>query len=161
MPAVKKLFQESVCILLGILLHDGLHPASQWDGSSISASSHVVQMVEHGYRAVETFGDSLFLLDRYLLSAPALKRLAELNSSGMPHMDIVTKAKISCTAYELLPKRKPGRGRPAKKGAAAKLRELIATATGQFRETTETLYGRKETVRYYSTDLLWGQRLWR
>ena len=101
------------------------------------------------------------LLDRYLLSAPALKRLAELNSSGMPHMDIVTKAKISCTAYELLPKRKPGRGRPAKKGAAAKLRELIATATGQFRETTETLYGRQETVRSYSTDLLWGQRLWR
>ena len=130
MPGVKKLFQESensakpeyihghmfgglgilagsignwACIPLSIRLHDGLQAAREWKGASISAASHVVQMVEDAYQAALTFGDSLLLLDRYFLTVPALEKLNSLNGSGNVHMDIVTKAKKSCIAYH-----KPG-----------------------------------------------------
>lgn len=130
MPGVKKLFQESensarpeyihghmfgglgilagsirnwACIPLSIRLHDGLQAAREWKDASVSAASHVVQMVEDAYQAALTFGDSLLLLDRYFLTVPALEKLNSLNGSGNVHMDIVTKAKKSCIAYH-----KPG-----------------------------------------------------
>ena len=187
MPGVKKLFQESensakpeyihghmfgglgilagsvrnwACIPLSIRLHDGLQAARDWKGSSVSAASHVVQMVEDAYRAALTFGDSLLLLDRYFLTVPALEKLKFLNDSGAVHMDIVTKAKKSCTAYQKPGPRKPGRGRPPKKGAAVHLKDLFASRAGQFRETEAELYGKKEKIRYYCIDLLWGQKLY-
>ncbi|RKI35802.1 transposase [bacterium D16-51] len=187
MPGVKKLFQESensakpeyihghmfgglgilagsarswACIPLSIRLHDGLQAARTWKGASVSAASHVVQMVEDAYQAALTFGDSLLLLDRYFLTVPALEKLKSLNSSGNVRMEIVTKAKKSCTAFHKPGPRKPGRGRPAKKGAAVHLKELFVSQYGQFQETEMELYGKTETIRYYSIDLLWGQKLY-
>lgn len=61
------------CIPLGIWLHDGLQAATDWKSSSVSAASHVIQMVEDAYQAALTFGDSLLLLDRYFLTAPSLR----------------------------------------------------------------------------------------
>ena len=143
MPGVKKLFQESknsakpeyihghmfgglgilagnahnwACIPLSIRLHDGLQAASGWKGAAVSSASHVVQMVEDAYRASLTLGDFLLLLDRYFLTVPALEKLKTLNSSGDVRMEIVTKAKKSCTAYEKPGPRRPGKGRPSKKG---------------------------------------------
>ena len=143
MPGVKKLFQESensakpehihghmfggigilvgsvrqwACIPLSIRLHDGLKAAAGWKGACICASSHVVQMVEDAYRAACTLGDSLLLLDRYFLTVPALEKLAALNKNGNTRMEIVTKAKKSCVAFEKPSPRKAGRGRPPKKG---------------------------------------------
>ena len=137
MPGIKKLFQESensakpeyihgrmfgglgilagsvrnwACIPLSIRLHDGLQAAGEWKGASVSAASHVVQMVEDAYQATLTFGDSLLLLDRYFLTVPALEKLKALNDHGNVRMDIVTKAKKSCTAYHKPDPRKPGRG---------------------------------------------------
>lgn len=187
MPGVKKLFQESensakpeyihghmfgglgilagsvrnwACIPLSIRLHDGLQAAREWKGAAVSSASHVVQMVEDAYQAALVFGDSLLLLDRYFLTVPALEKLKSLNSSGDVRMEIVTKAKKSCTAYEKPGPRKPGRGRPPKKGTAVHLKELFVSHAGQFRETGIELYGKKETIRYYCIDLLWGQKLY-
>ena len=187
MPGVKKLFQESensakpeyihghmfgglgilagnirnwACIPLSIRLHDGLQAAREWKGASVSAASHVVQMVEDAYQAALTFGDSLLLLDRYFLTVPALEKLKSLNDNGNVRMDIVTKAKKSCTAYHKPGPRKPGRGRPPKKGAAVHLKELFVSRAGQFEETEVELYGKKEKIRYYCIDLLWGQKLY-
>ena len=187
MPGVKKLFQESensakpdyihghmfgglgilagsarnwACIPLSIRLHDGLQAAKGWKGSAVSGTSHVVQMVEDAYRAACAFGDSLLLLDRYFLSVPALEMLDTLNGSGDVHMEIVTKAKKSCTAFEKPGPRRPGRGRPPKKGAAVHLKELFAACADRFQETTVELYGKKKSIRYYSIDLLWGQGLY-
>lgn len=187
MPGVKKLFQESensakpefihghmfgglgilagsvrnwACIPLSIRLHDGLQAAKEWKGASVSSVSHVVQMVEDAYHAALTFGDSLLLLDRYFLTVPALKKLKALNDSGDVRMEIVTKAKKSCIAYEKPGPRKPGRGRPRKKGAAIHLKELFISHKGQFRETEVELYGKTETIRYYCMNLLWGQKLY-
>ena len=187
MPGVKKLFQESedsakpefihghmfgglgilagsvrrwACIPLSIRLHDGLQAAREWKGASVSAASHVVQMVEDAWHAARTFGDSLLLLDRYFLTVPALEKLKELNGSGSVHMEIVTKAKKSCTAYQKPGPRRPGRGRPPKKGAAVRLKELFGSHKGQFQEAEIELYGKKEAIRYYCIDLLWGQKLY-
>lgn len=187
MPGVKKLFQESensakpeyihghmfgglgilagsirnwACIPLSIRLHDGLQAAREWKGAAVSSASHVVQMVEDAYQAALVFGDCLLLLDRYFLTVPALEKLKSLNSSGDVRMEIVTKAKKSCTAYEKPGPRKPGRGRPPKKGAAVHLKELFVSHAGQFRETGIELYGKKQTIRYYCIDLLWGQKLY-
>lgn len=187
MPGVKKLFQESensakpeyihghmfgglgilagsirnwACIPLSIRLHDGLQASIGWKDSCACAASHVIQMVEDAYHAALTFGDSLLLLDRYFLTVPALEKLKELNSSGKVRMEIVTKAKKSCTAFQKPGPRKPGRGRPPKKGAAVHLKELFVSHKEQFLETETELYGKKKTIRYYSADLLWGQKLY-
>lgn len=187
MPAVKKLFQESensskppyifghmfgglgvlignyskwFCLPLSIRLHDGLQPAAFWEGAGISAASHVIRMIEDGYEAARTFGPSLLLLDRYFLSVPALGRLAQLNCQGQTRLELITKAKSSCVAYELPTEKKPGRGRPPKKGTSVKLKELFTTSSHLFQETSLYLYGKQERVRYYCTDLLWGQKLY-
>ncbi len=69
-----------------------------------------------------TFEKCILLLDRYFLSVPALEQLEQCNSSKNAVMHIVTKAKKSCTAFEKPPEKKPGRGRPAKKGETVKLK---------------------------------------
>ena len=187
MPGVKKLFQESensakpeyihghmfgglgilagnihnwACIPLSIRLHDGLQAAREWKGASVSAASHVVQMVEDAYHAALTFGDSLLLPDRYFLTVPALEKLRTLNGSGNVRMEVITKAKKSCTAYEKPGSRKPGRGRPPKKGAAVHLKELFLSHREKFQGAEVELYGKKESIRYYCVDLLWGQKLY-
>ena len=187
MPGVKKLFQESensakpeyihghmfgglgilagrvrnwACIPLSIRLHDGLQAAKEWNGASVCEASHVVQMVEDAYRAALTFGNSLLLLDRYFLTVPALEKLGALNSSGDVRMEIITKAKKSCTAFEKPGLRRPGRGRPPKKGAVVHLKELFVSHNEQFQQAELELYGKKESLRYYCIDLLWGQKLY-
>ena len=75
-------------------------------------------------------------------------------------MEIVTKAKKSCTAFEKPGPRKPGRGRPPKKGAAVHLKELFISRKEQFQEAEIELSGKKESIRYYCIDLLWGQKLY-
>lgn len=187
MPGVKKLFQESensakpeyihghmfgglgilagnirswACIPLSIRLHDGLQGAREWEGASVSSTSHVVQMVEDAYCAAKVIGDSLLLLDRYFLTVPALEKLKCLNRCGARRMEIITKAKKSCTAFERPAPRKPGRGRPPKKGATVHLKELFVSHKELFQETKIELYGKQETIRYYSIDLLWGSKLY-
>ena len=154
------------CIPLSIRLHDGLQAAREWKGAAVSKSSemafvsHVVQMVEDAYHAALTLGDSLLLLDRYFLTVPALEKLKSLNASGDARMEIVTKAKKSCVAFEKPGPRKAGRGRPRKKGAAVHLKGQFVSQADRFQEAEVELYGKKETIRYYCVDLLWGQKLY-
>ncbi len=61
-------------IPLSIRLH-GLQTATGWKGASVSATSHVAQMMEDAYRATLAFVDSLLLPDRYFLTVPALEKL--------------------------------------------------------------------------------------
>lgn len=117
-------------------------------------------MVKDGYEAAKTFGPSLLLLDRYFLSVPALERLAQLSDHGATRVELITKAKSSCVAYELPPAKKPGWGRPPKKGASIKLMELFTSCSHLFQETSLNRYGKEERVRFYCSDLLWGQKLY-
>lgn len=75
-------------------------------------------------------------------------------------MEIVTKAKKSAVAYEKPGPRKPGRGRPPKKGAAVRLKEVFLSRKEEFQDAEIELYGKKESIRYLCMDLLWGQKLY-
>lgn len=187
MPAVKKMFQESensskpeyiyghmfgglgvlagnlskwFCIPLSIRLHDGLKPTAQWKDSSLPAGTHIVRMVQDAFEAAKVLGHSPLLLDRYFLSVPVLKELNILNQTHKSQLEILTKAKINCTAYEKAPKKKPGRGRPPMKGAAVHLKELFQSHIHLFQESSLVLYGKEEQVQYYCMNLLWGQGLY-
>ena len=187
MPGVKKQYQESensskpeymfghlfggigvlagnlsktYCIPLSINLQDGIQTILNWKEKEHTTSSHVVQMIENGYETAKTFGKSLLLLDRYFLSVPALECLKQCNTEGAVTMNIITKAKKSCNAYEKPPEKKPGRGRPPKKGSAVKLKELFSRESASFQETTIVLYGKTERVRYYCINLLWGPKIY-
>lgn len=58
-------------------------------------------MIENGYEAAKTFRKSIFLLDRYFLTVPALRKLNQLNAGTEGKgLEFVTKAKRNCIAYE-------------------------------------------------------------
>ncbi|BCJ96315.1 hypothetical protein acsn021_38840 [Anaerocolumna cellulosilytica] len=42
-----------------------------------------------------------------------------------------------------------------------KLKELFSSKSNEFHETTAMLYGKQESIRYYCTNLLWGQKLYK
>lgn len=152
---------RSLCLPLKINIQDGLQAAAAWEGSGISGESHVVQMIRNGYETAKVMGRSIFLLDRYFLTVPALKVLQSLNASGDGTLlDIVSKAKRNCTAYEKPPERKPGkRGRPPKHGDAVKLHTLF-NDTALFKTATVSMYGKECEVQYLSRTLLWGHGLY-
>jgi len=188
MPGVKKLHQESenvskgeyifghlfgaigilagapqkwFCLPLFMNLQDGVKAIFGWaDGSEERQASHVVQMVEQAFVAAHTFGGALLLLDRYFLSIPALQRLIEGNRAGDARMHLVTKAKMNAVAYERPEPKKPGRGRPPKKGKMLRLAELFQTRAADFQTAVVTIYGKEETVSFLCLDLLWGQGLY-
>jgi len=187
MPGVKKLHQESensskaeyifghmfggigiltgtinkwFCLPLFINLQDGVSSILRWKDPTQVHISHVVQMVENGFKISKVMGKSILLLDRYFLSVPAITRLNELNSTKTDKMQIVTKAKSSCLAFEKAPIGKQGKGRPRKKGNSIKLKTLFETMKDSFIKTTVTLYGKETEVSYYCINLLWGQKLY-
>ncbi|WP_240941937.1 transposase [Paenibacillus sp. HB172176] len=188
MPGVKKLHQESensakgeyifghffgaigvlagpaekwFCLPLFLNLQDGVKAIFGWDDSSEERqASHVVQVIDQAFTATGVFGRALLLLDRYYLSIPALQRLAEGNRSHASSVHLVTRAKMNAVAYEAPTAKKPGRGRPPKKGNMVKLATLFQTRAADFQTTTVTLYGKEETVSFLCTDLLWGQGLY-
>ena len=152
------------CIPLLITLQDGVKSIFKWktdDNELLTRQeSHVVQTVENASKVAESLGKAILLLDRYFLSVNALEKLNELNAKLQHRMHIVTKAKRSCIAYEHPPAKKTGRGRPSKKGNSVKLYTLFDTKKDDFTTTQISMYGKTETVSYYSINLLWGQKLY-
>ena len=186
MPAVKKLHQESedsskgeyiyghmfggigvlahklskwFCIPLRFTIQDGVQETADWEGSTYSRESHVVQMIRRGYEAASVaFGKSLLILDRYFLTVPALRTLKELNGDT-ELLQIVTKAKKNCIAYEKAPEY-AGVGRPRLKGPSVKVVDLFDSECEKFQTADVEMYGKVQTVEYYSRDLLWGKGLY-
>ena len=154
------------CIPLSIRIHDGIKTIRKWlkeeenKGIEYNDASHVVQMIQDGHKMAKILGPALILLDRYFLSVPALEKLEECNKETSEEMHILTKAKISCTAYEN-PKKKTGKGRPPKKGETIKLKNLFTTKKEEFIKTTMNLYGKDESVEYLCVNLLWGTKLYK
>lgn len=116
-------------------------------------------MIINAFEVSKTLGKSILLLDRYFLSVPGLTKLKELNDNTDTKMHIVTKAKQNCIAYEY-PTKKAGRGRPSKKGDKVKLRELFDTCHEAFKIVKIQMYGKNETLSYYTINLLWGPKLY-
>jgi hypothetical protein len=185
MPGVKKLHQESensakgkyifghmfggigviigsrckkmYCTLISLRLHGGLETINSWyKYDAHEEDSHVVKTIKDAIRAVMVFGPSLLLLDRLFLTVPMLKAAAKESL-----LRIITKAKINAVAYyHPIPKEKPGRGAPRKKGAKVKLAALFETMSDSFIAATALMYGKTEKISYYCEDLLWGDQLY-
>lgn len=188
MPGVKKLHQESentskpdfivghllgatgilmgtpakwFCLPLVMNLQDGVKAIFGWKDPPERQASHVIQMIDQGFAAATVFGKAIFLLDRYFLSVPALKRLNHWNRGGEANLQIVTKVKSNAVAYQ-----RPSqdgtkrRGRPRKKGATVKLMTLFQSHATAFQSAAVVMYGKEETLSYYTLDLLWGNGLY-
>lgn len=188
MPGVKRLFQESedsskpsyifghmfggiaavlhrggcfFALPLNMNIQDGLAGTASWNQEGgFRDLSHIIQMIRNGYEVASSFGLSYLVLDRYFLSVPALEELDRLNQH-CHLLDIVTRAKYSCTAYELPENAARRRGRPRKKGSPVKLNTLFQRRSSDFTRAQVLMYGKKETVEYLCLDLLWGKKLYK
>ena len=82
-PGVKKLHQESEDSSKAeyMSIQDGISAAASWEGSTGSGENRVLQMIGSGYETAMFLGRSIMLLDRYFLTATALKKLKKLNTS--------------------------------------------------------------------------------
>ena len=191
MPGVKKLFQESedsskgeyifghmfgavgaiiekgtdaFCVPLRMSIQEGLSAAASWEGSTVSSESHVQQMIRNGFQVADEIGDCIIVLDRLFLTTQAIRLQGELNSrTDGNKLDIITKAKRNCTAYEEPPARVKGtRGAPRKKGDAVHVWNLFdSESESLFEELKAEVYGETKTVKYLCMDLLWGVKLYR
>ena len=187
MPGVKKLHQESensskgeyifghmfggigilagndskmFCIPLFINLQDGVKTIRSWIQPEEKHESHIVQMIQNGFSITKALGErTIMLLDRYFLSVPALIALNNLNKENGSSLEIVTKAKKSCVAYEQ-PGEYSGHGPHRKKGTSIKLNTYFQEKKEFFKTTTVKIYGNKQEVSYYCINLLWGQKLY-
>ena len=185
MPGVKKLHQESensskpeyifghmfgvvgilagiksklFCIALSASVQDGVSKIREFDDPTVLSSSHVVQVIKQAGKIATQIGPCLILLDRYFLSIPALKKALEfVDESGKQLLHIVTKAKRSVVAYSEAPVYS-GRGPHPKKGRSIKIIDLFETKKSNFVAANVFLYGKIQDLRYYSVDLLWGQK---
>lgn len=188
MPGVKKLFQESedsskgvfifghmfgavgailekgsemFCVPLRMSIQEGLSAAASWEGSEIPSEGHVQQIIRNGFQVANRLGSSILVLDRLFLTTQAIRTVRDLNASGKYNrLELVTKAKRNCKAYEKPPARRKGqRGAPRKKGDVVPLWDLFDDLSS-FKKSTVTIYNEKKTVDYLCMDLLWGLKLY-
>jgi len=187
MPGVKKHHQESenttkptyifghlfgvVGLLIGNQAHKFCVPVSAQiqNGASIirnfskenkTDESHVVQMINQGCQITSLLQhQSVIVLDRYFLTAPALAALATFKKENpTSKIAIVTRAKINATANDKpISKEKRGRGRPALLGPKIKLKDLFVTQTEKFQTVKAVLYGQSVDVSYLCVNLLWDK----
>jgi len=153
--------EKQFCVPVLCTIHDGVDEIREWVDKTYKKESHVVKMIRDGCSVAKKLGESIIALDRYYMSVPALEKLEELEIEAKKKLlNIVTKAKKTCTAYEY-PETKAGRGRPRKKGKEVKVLKIFTEKMGEFVEAKVTLYGEEKVVQYYCTNLLWGQKLYR
>jgi hypothetical protein len=148
------------CVPLSIKIHDGDKQILGWDAENPEAKdeSHVVRTIRDACQCAGQLGKSILLLDAYYLSVPALAALAEENrNAGRELLSVVARAKKNVTAFEQ-PTRKPGRGRPPKKGETVKLLEWWENNKSERSRESVMIYGKEENVSFMSRDLLWGKK---
>lgn len=185
MPGVKKLHQESedsskaefifghmlgsvgvvttngrrkFCTPLVTSIQDGLKEVADWAPELAHyAKDHITQILEDSYGAAKVLGPSYLALDRYFLTSDMLDLLDTMNA--VEHrIDIVTRAKKNCVAYEFPPVPDPHkRGRKPKKGDPVKVMSLFETREKDLISGKAMMYGAKADVRYLPVRLLWGR----
>jgi len=150
---------------LEVSLQDGMRAAAGWDGAAglgILDETHPVQSVRCAVRAARNLGRPCWLaMDRYFMCSPVLLLLAELNAEaeadglGPDLVQLVTKARSGCVAWEEPPERVPGTpGRPRKRGDKVDVFSLFDTAP--FDLVLAEVGGEPKAYDVHVVDLLWG-----
>lgn len=153
------------CVPLDTSMQDGMRAAADWDGAAelgISTETHPVQSVRCAVRAARNLGRPCWLsMDRYFMCRPVIGLLAELNAEaeadglGEGLVQLVTKARSGCKAWEEPPERLPGQpGRPRKRGDKVDVFSLFDTAP--FDLVLAEVGGEPKAYDVHVVDLLWG-----
>lgn len=153
------------CVPLEVSLQDGMRAAAGWDGADLLGildETHPVQSVRCAFRAARNLRHACWLtMDRYFMCAPVLSLLAELNAEaeadglGTGLVQLVTKARSGCAAWEEPPAREPGKvGRPRKRGDKVDVFSLFDSAS--FDVVTAEVGGEPRDYDACVVDLLWG-----
>ena len=135
-------------------IQEGLTPA---DGADYLPKT--IRIVRMAQEVAKAMGRGAYLvLDAYFAVGPVFRTAAEERHAGENTVHILTRAKKNVVAYRPAPKpRKPRRGRRKKYGAKLHLMKLFDSKaqTHRFETAEASAYGRTETVRYLTLDLLW------
>jgi hypothetical protein len=153
--------EKMYCLPLSVTLHDGNKQIRKWLEEDSADESHVVRIISEACALAKAFIPSILLLDRYFLTVPALEMLeTQTLAAGRALLTVITKAKRNAAAYKY-PVKKPGRGRPRKKGEPVKLMRLFTTDADQFTQASVRAYGKREQITYLCRDYLWGKGLYK
>lgn len=104
-------------------------------------------MLRDGFRSAAWFGCILFVLDRYFLTIPILMEWKKESEQHPWLLQIITRAKRNCTAYEQ-PGEYTGRGRRPLHGTSVHIQDLFETCRPLFREAKLSLYGKNRSVTF-------------
>jgi hypothetical protein len=147
------------CIPLSASIQDGVNTIREWVKSDCAVYSHVEQVIHLAGECTNILGKSIIVLDRLFLSVNALNFCRKyMDATGEWMLHIVTKAKKSAVAYEDPPSYS-GKGRPPKKGKSIKLWSLFDEYE-LFEPLKVQIYGKVQTVKYRTINLLWGLKLY-
>jgi hypothetical protein len=112
-----------------------------------------------GETAKKAHRPAIGVCDAYFFSKTMLDTACEyVDSSGNPLLHIITRAKKNACGYERPPapdNRAGRRGRPKMYGKKVPLGGCFSGRHEDFTDTRMTLYGKEESLRYLSLDVLW------
>ncbi|MHC4541976.1 MAG: transposase [Planctomycetota bacterium] len=130
--------------------------------AAIDAGEHLpktIRIVRMAQRVANAMGRGAYLvLDAYFAVGPVFQAAAQQRRDGDYLVHILTRAKKNVVAYRPAPApRRPKRGPRKKYGTKLHLLRLFDSKAKAytFQTAEATLYGRPETVRYLTLDLLW------
>jgi len=153
------------CTPINADIEDGVHTIRKWENKDYVKKTHVMQMLNQGINVLNKTNHSYFFaLDRYFLSREVINAINEVNDMSKREdksnntIEVITKIKRNGIGYEEAPlvEGPRRRGRPRLKGASIKLYELFDSEKSNFKEEEMFIYGKRQSVRYFIKDCLWG-----
>jgi len=135
-------------------LHEGM---DGWGNLCEQQHPKTVRIVGMAQRLAHAMGHAAYLtLDAYFCAAPVFATAAAVQDGHGQLVHVLTRAKKNIVAYlPPLPKPPNTRGRKPIYGEKLKLYDLFDCCAEQFITATARVYDRTETVRYFTSVLLW------
>ena len=149
---------EVLSMPIELRLMDGLEPVATWKDTSHPYAAEPLEMqsfhrLEH---YIKQAGDSYIVADRASMNKELFAECDAIHDRTGANVHMITNAKSNVVAYEQ-PIYK-GRGRKPVRGKKVALTTLFQEKHSEFRRARVYLYGKHQTVHYYSTKLLWGAK---
>lgn len=154
---------RAFCLPLGAAIHQGFaHLGGQeQEGQAKKTNTETLgtRLVRMALSfAVKNTQPCILVLDAFFSTGPVFALADSVWSTRLkqPYLHILTRAKKSYVAYRKAEQpQKRGRGRPRVYGGKIKLIEVFETHRGEFRSRACLVYGKSESVAYFTLNLLW------
>ena len=149
---------EVYCIPISMELNYGLDPISDWANTPHpdAAESLETQMLNRQKEYMALLGPTLTIQDRASMAQNLFAETEQMRKDNIETY-LLTNARIDCKAYEE-PVRKPGAGRPPKRGKGVKVATLFETRKDDFKTGKRFFYGKEQTFQYLAVQLRWGDK---